>query len=91
MDSIESHINDISCWMSANMLQLNTNKMEAIIFQPKSLLVDLDCVHLSNAAAGSAITPFETMWNLAVMWDSHLNMDKHISSFHISRIARNAA
>ncbi len=65
-------------WMSANMFQLNTAKTEVIIFQPKSLLVDLDCVNLS--IAGSAINPSNTVRNLGVMWDSYLNKDKQVSS-----------
>ena len=74
------------------MLQLNTAKAEVIIFQPKSLRLDLNGVHLS--IAGSAITPSNTVRNLGVMWDSYLNMDKHVSAvikfcnFHLSRIAR---
>ncbi len=52
----------------------------------------LDGLHLS--IAGSAITPSNPVWNLGVMWDSYLNMDKHVSAvikscnFHLSRIAR---
>ena len=78
MDSNESCINDIGRWMSANMLQLNTAKTGVIIFQPKSLLVDLDCVHL--LISGSVITPSNTVQNPGVMWDSYLNMDKHVSA-----------
>ena len=44
---LESCLSDISTWMCSNMLKLNEDKTELIIFAPKHRVKDLSNCHLS--------------------------------------------
>ena len=74
---------DIREWMRYNMLMLNDDKTELILFHPKSA----DSVELPQGVTvgNSSISPSKTARNLGVIFDSTMSLSKHITG--ISRAA----
>ena len=74
---------DIREWMKNNMLMLNDNKTELLIFHPKSA----DSVDLPEGVSvgSSSIPPSKTAKNLGVIFDTTMSLNKHIAG--ISRAA----
>ena len=87
----ESCLNDIDDWMLANMLKLDRDKTELLVIGPK---------HKVNPAikgiyvAGDYIEASNSVRNVGVIFDFHLNLEKHVMNackmafYHIRNIAR---
>jgi hypothetical protein len=74
---LESCLSDIITWMCGNMLKLNEDKTELIIFAPKHWVKDLSNCHLS--IEGNIISSAECIKKLGVYFDETLSMTKQVS------------
>ncbi|CAC5417930.1 unnamed protein product [Mytilus coruscus] len=89
---LELCLSDISSWMSTNMLKLNQDKTELIIFTPKHLKASVPNLQLK--VGNNVISSVSYVKNLGVYFDQHLTMERQVSSivksghFHISNIGR---
>ena len=89
---LEACLADISGWMSSNMLKLNHDKTELIVFAPRNSSRDLS--DTSITFDGCIVKSVPVVKNLGAYFDSQLNMEKHLSSvaktcyFHIRNIGR---
>ena len=74
---VEPCVADIREWMRYNMLMLNEDKTELIVFHPKST----DSVELPQGVTvgNSSISPSKTARNLGVIFDSTMSLSKHIT------------
>ena len=91
MQAIESCLNDIDAWMLANMLKLNRDKTELLVIGPK---------HKVNPpikgipVVGEYIEVSNNARNIGVIFDSHVNLEKHIMNtwktafYHLRNIAK---
>ena len=74
---IESCLNDIDAWMLANMLKLNGDKTELLVIGPK---------HKVNPpikgiyVAGDYVEASSSARNIGVIFDSHVNLEKHVTN-----------
>ena len=89
---LELCLSDISAWMCSNLLKLNEDKTELIIFAPKHRVnVFSDC---SLSFGGNVVTSSDVVKNLGVYMDKTLSMSKQVSEvskscfFHIRNIGR---
>jgi hypothetical protein len=71
---MEACLSDISAWMKSNMLKLNQDKTELIIFTTKQRTKDFVSFdgHIVNEAS--------VVKNLGVLFDKTLTMEKQVSS-----------
>ena len=78
LSRIEACLKDIVCWMHNNMLKLNTDKTEVILFSSKrnSTLVG----EASISVGDSKIIPSSSVRNLGAQFDSHMDMELHVNS-----------
>jgi hypothetical protein len=89
---IEACLDDISDWMRSNLLKLNQDKTELIIFAPKNHVRDFENCHLSFD--GTVVSDVSSVRNLGVIFDKTLTMEKQVSTitkscfFHIRNIGR---
>ena len=74
---LEPCLSEISAWMKANMLKLNQDKTELIVFAPKHRLNDFRNCQLQFDGCVVSDAPF--VKNLGVHFDKVLNMEKHVS------------
>ena len=79
LHSMQSCIGDVKAWATANMLKLNDNKTELILFTSKRTK------HLRNLPTsitiGNANNPFiQPVTNLGFSLDCHLTMNAHVSN-----------
>ena len=89
---VERCVADIREWMRNNMLMLNDDKTELLIFHPKST----DPVDLPQGVivGNSSIPPSKTAKNLGVIFDTTMSLSKHISGmsraayYHLRAIGR---
>lgn len=73
---VEQCLTEINDWMEKNMLKLNQEKTEAIMFTPKKIdIINLQELVLDNAT----ITMSQTVRNLGVTMDKYLSMESHIN------------
>ena len=90
--SIQSCISDVKAWASANMLKLNDNRIELMLFTSKRTK------HLYNLPTsitiGNAQIPFkQSVKNFGFTLDCHLTMNAHVSNiartcyFELRRLA----
>lgn len=85
-------LNDIHEWMRANLLKLNQEKTELMIFAPKNRLVEIEGLSLSFGDNTIHNTPF--VKNLGTYFDTSLTMEKHCNAlskscyFHLRNIGR---
>lgn len=75
---IETSLCCISDWMSSNRLKMNASKTEATIFSSKQKHDDIKTTLIKVAGDSVPVSP--NLKYLGVWLDSHLTMDKHISS-----------
>lgn len=75
---LETCMKEIKQWMCANMLKLNQDKTEFIVFSPKHHVKDLPSYHLNFS--GTIIKESPNVKNLGVWFDKTLSMQKQISS-----------
>ena len=78
LHSIQSCISDVKAWATANMLKLNDNKTELMLVTSKYTK------HVHNQpisiTMGNDQIPFkQSLKNLGLTLDCHLNMDAHVS------------
>ena len=75
---VESCLTDIVSWMHNNMLKLNTDKTEVIVFSSKhneQFVGDLEMT-----VGQSKIKPSAVVRNLGASFDSRMNMMNHVNS-----------
>jgi hypothetical protein len=77
-------LTDIQNWMSANLLKLNQEKTELIIFAPKTRLSEIEGFTFSLAFLANIIhnTPF--VKNLGTYFNTSLTMEKHCNTLKVS-------
>jgi hypothetical protein len=79
LSHLETTIDTVSTWMSANLLSLNQSKTEFLLIGlPKQLSKVSDAALLMPSNV--SITPSDSARNLGVIFDSSLTMSDHISS-----------
>ena len=78
ISNLEACVKYVRGWMLQNKLKLNDGKTELLIVgTPKQVSkLDIDGVTVGD----SVIKPSESSKNLGVLFDTHLNMEKHITS-----------
>ena len=74
--SIESFIRDIFSWTVANILSVNPNKTEYLLFNPKNLNNPNCSINIDS----KIFLPTNSAKNLGVVFQSDMSMDKHIST-----------
>ena len=91
MQAIESCLNDIDAWMLANMLKLNRDKTELLVIGPKHKVnPPIKGIHV----AGEYIEVSNNARNIGVIFDSHVNLEKHVMNtcktafYHLRNIAK---
>ena len=92
LKKLNSCLSDIRTWMLHNKLKINDDKTEFLLLSSahaKSKLKDDHKLNVGNAS----IPTSSTAKNLGVMFDSHMTMEKHITSvcksanFHLRNIS----
>jgi len=90
---LEGCLTDIHCWMSQNMLKLNSDKTEIVVIGTKSQRIKINIPSLS--VAGQTVTVrCEPVSNLGAILDPSLSMVQQVSkmvktsSFHLRNISR---
>ena len=74
---LEKCLANIHCWMSANMLKLNTEKTEVLVVGTLSKLKSLDVDSL-NVGGSRVIITDKPVRNLGVMMDRHMAMSAQV-------------
>ena len=78
VQAIESCLNDIDAWMLANMLKLNRDKTELLVIGPKHKVnPPIKGIHVA-VVAGEDIEVSNNATNIGVIFDSHVNLEKHV-------------
>jgi hypothetical protein len=77
-ERIAACVKDLQAWMDSNMLKLNQDKFEFIIFHPRHHSIDPN--DYSITINDSTFTPSPCVRNLGVNQDECLSMEKHVSS-----------
>jgi hypothetical protein len=75
---LEACLSDISEWMSSNMLKLNHDKTEVIVFATQNR--DRDLTDISLTFDGCVIKPVPVVKNPGAYFDRYLSMDQHVSN-----------
>ena len=76
---LESTLQHISDWMSANLLTLNPSKTEFLLIGLPQQLAKISNPSLSPSS-GTTITPTTSARNLGFIFDDHLDFSKQISA-----------
>jgi len=90
--AVEGCIREISFWMDNNLLKLNEEKTDYIVFLSRGKRVDTQVLTLNFGQ--TVLTPSKAVKDLGSWWDSHMLMDKQISVtckncyFYIRKISR---
>ena len=77
MAKIEKSIGDIDIWMSQNLLKLNRDKTEFIMFGTRQQLTKVGDIHLQIGP--DKIAPMEHVRNLGYIMDKFLKNGPHIN------------
>lgn len=89
---IEKCVTEVKAWMEHNLLKLNDDKTELIVFAPKHL--QGLCQNVSVTFGGSTVTPAAQVKNLGVMFDQTMSMENHVNTisrtchYHLRNISR---
>ncbi len=75
---IEDCVTDIYGWMELNLLKMNEEKTEFIVFSPWSSPISVETISLQ--VGKSVIRPDKVVKNLGTHWDLHLQMEKQVNS-----------
>ena len=75
---METCLADISKWMCLNLLKLNQDKTELILFTPKSRVKEFSNCHLSFD--GTIVSNASVVKNLGVYFDRTLSMEKQVNA-----------
>ena len=75
---MEACVNDISTWMNNNILKLNQNKTELIVFSSKFKAKETKdmCINVGN----SRVHAVDSVRNLGIILDKNLDMKKQINA-----------
>ncbi len=76
LNSVERCLSEIVSWMNNNMLKINEDKTEVIIFSSKNNEQQVES--LSITIGDETILPSKCVRNLGAFLDSKVNMDQHI-------------
>ena len=78
VNTVQNTVSAIRSWMRRNNLKFNDDKTECLLIGRKSQLkhVTIETISIGD----SEITPTESARNLGVIFDTGINMKKHISS-----------
>lgn len=76
--NIQSCLSEVKEWMNANMLKLNCDKTEFIIFSPRHSNNPAQNLHIELDHATLSPAPF--VKNLGVIQDCNLTMEKHVNN-----------
>ena len=77
LNRMEACIADVSKWMKTNILKLNQEKTEMIVFRPKQL--DNICTSICLNIGQTVIHPTPHVRNLGIFLDCHLTMEKQVN------------
>ena len=92
LKKLNSCLSDIRTWMLHNKLKINDDKTEFLLLSSANLRSKMNSNHELNVGNASIPTS-STARNLGVIFDSHMTMDKHITSvcksanFHLRNIS----
>jgi hypothetical protein len=75
---VENCLKDIVSWMNNNMLKLNADKTELIIFSSESNAQSVS--NISVSVDSSEIKQSSSVRNLGAFLDSNMKMEKHVNS-----------
>jgi len=75
---VEICLSDIGSWMHTNMLKLNTDNTEVIVFSLKHNEQFVNDISVSVGT--SQIKPSSVVRNLGAFFDSRMNMESHINA-----------
>ena len=77
INRMENCIKDVRRWMSTNMLKLNDDKTELIVFSSRYRKYEKQIsLHIGN----TTVYPKEQVKNLGVILDKHLTLSNHINN-----------
>ena len=74
---IEKCINEINIWMTQNLLKLNSDKTEFILFSTRHQLSKID--DISVQIGNNTVKPANHVWNLGYVMDSLLKNEPHVN------------
>ena len=75
---VEACLSDIQCWMTNNMLKLNQDKTEVVLFASKH---NSRCVENVTIKVGnSIIAPSPHVRNLGVIFDTCITLEQHVNA-----------
>ena len=77
MDRLSKCLDDISRWMKMNMLKLNEEKSEFIVFTPRHMQIGNG---LSLNIGGNMIYPAASVKNLGFHLDKHLSLEAQVTN-----------
>ena len=89
-ETLENCVSEVRSWMKRNMLKLNEDKTELIVFSPKHRPLSLSQLQLK--VGPDTITSVSAVKNLGVIFDEALTMEKQVNSitkscyFHLRNI-----
>ena len=75
----EQCFNNLNNWMTCNYLKLNTNKTKVIELLPANRNVDVRLVNDLQIDSSRALTLSTSVKNLGVVFDTRLNLEKHVN------------
>ena len=78
LSQIESCVAEVKEWMLRNMLKLNSDKMEFLLFLPNNLKhTDIPFPHVTIGS--DSISTSSTAKNLGVLSDDNLSLEQYIT------------
>ena len=78
LELIERCLTDIERWMRVNMLKLNSEKTEVVLFTSKHNAMQME--NVTVRVGDTDITSVNSVKNLGVIFDSAMNMEQHLNS-----------
>lgn len=75
---IERCLSEIITWMNDNMLKLNADKTEVMVFSSKNNLKHVD--NLTIDVGSATIVPTDCVRNLGAYFTPQMDMDKHVNT-----------
>ena len=92
ISAMESSCDEVKTWMRRNMLKLNDDKTEVMVFGSKHQLKQVNINHIRVGDSNIALT--ESAVNIGVTLDSNLSMIKHVNKivstawYHLRNISK---
>jgi len=77
ISKMENCVSEISVWMKSNMLKLNEDKTEVILFQGN---IPLPTEQIQIRIGDALLIPTLKVKNLGVIMDQHINMDQQVNN-----------